>query len=140
MEGIAVRGTMFSVLDLEGLAGPHAAEFEGKKTFGVLFEEGCHAVTEGRYALSVNANSLHREAFDAWNQWILEKYTYVRQEGRVSKCEYNGRPVTEEMQEEFKERIEGARPLPIRTAPLPDSVLEEAGDYFSGSKEVFSHA
>ncbi len=68
MEGIAVRGTMFSVLDLEGLAGPHAAEFEGKKTFGVLFEEGCHAVTEGRYALSVNANSLHREAFDAWNQ------------------------------------------------------------------------
>lgn len=47
MEGIAVRGTMFSVLDLEGLAGPHAAEFEGKKTFGVLFEEGCHAVTEG---------------------------------------------------------------------------------------------
>lgn len=44
------------------------------------------------------------------------------------------------MQEEFKERIEGARLLPIRTAPLPDIVLEEAGDYFSGSKEVFSHA
>ncbi len=165
MEGIAVERNLHSVLELEGLAGPHTAEFEGKATFGVLFDDGCHAVSDWGYALSINTNSLHkegawefihfliggeaqsadfnaiyppvyREAFEAWNQWILDKYTYVNQEGGVNKREYNGRPVTEEMQEEFKERIEDARPLPIRTAPLLDIVLEEAGDYFSGSKSA----
>lgn len=54
----------------------------------------------------------------------------------VSKRVYNGRLITDKMCTEFKARIEDARPLPIRTAPLLDIILEEAGDYFNGSKSV----
>lgn len=34
------------------------------------------------------------------------------------------------------QRIEDARPLPYRTAPVLKIVLEEAADYFNGSKSV----
>ena len=166
MESIAVERDLLDVLDLEGLSGTHEAEMEGKATFGILFDDGCHAVSEWGYVLSINANSLHKEgawefihfliseeaqtanysrlwsppvhrgAFNAWEQWFLDKYTNVYKEGKVSKRVYNGRPVTDEMRAEFKERIEDARPLPIRTAPLLDIILEEAEDYFNGSKSA----
>ena len=55
---------------------------------------------------------------------------------KVSKRVYNGRLVTDEMRAEFKERLEDARHLPIRTAPLLDIILEEAGEYFNGFKSA----
>ncbi len=166
MESIAVYRSLSDVLELEGLTGTHETEFEGKVTSGILFDDGCHAAYSWAGDMSINANSshkegawefirfliseeaqsadfrgvwfppVHREAFDAWEQWFLNQYTNVHKEGLVSERLYNGRPVTDEMLVEFRERIEDARPLPFRTVPLLDIILEEAEDYFNGFKSA----
>ncbi len=167
MDSIAANRSLSSVFDLEGYASLREEEMEGKKTFGVLFDDGVHAVSEWQYSsLLVNANSahkdgawefirfliseevqsadfktlyvppVHREAFDTWEQWRMDTSTYISWKGKVKLRTFNGRPVTDQMRAEFKERIEDARPLPIRTAPLLDIILEEAGDYFTGSKSA----
>ncbi len=162
MEGIVTLRVLREVLHFEGQAELEAA---GKVAFGVLSDDGCHVASEWGYALAINANSSHKEgawefirfliseeaqsadnifldapvqraAFDVWMQKVIDKRAPERTENGVSIRMYNGRPVTEEMQVEFKERIEDARPLPFRTAPLLDIILEEAEDYFSGSKNA----
>lgn len=133
---------------------------EAAKRYG---DDGCYPVSEWVYALSINANSLHKEAaweficfliseeaqledstslsmplhkeaFDAWMQKCIDKYAVVGQENGVSVPMYNGRAITDEMQAEFKEKIEAARPLPIRPVPILDIILEEAKAYFDGYK------
>ena len=37
---------------------------------------------------------------------------------------------------EYREFLEDARPLPIRTAPLLDIIVEEAEYYFDGTKSI----
>ena len=162
MESIVTLRALYNVLHFEGQAEQEAA---GKVAFGVLSDDGCHVASEWGYVLSINANSLHKEgawefirfliseeaqsgdhmlldapvqraAFDVWMQKVIDEKTYERTENGVSIRMYNGKPVTDEMQAEFKERIEDARPLPFRTAPLLDIILEEVEDYFNGSKSA----
>ena len=160
LDSITDLSVLRSVLHFEGQA---RQEADGKVSIGVLFDDGCYPVSEWVYALSINANSphkeaaweficfliseeaqledstslsmpLHKEAFDAWMQKCIDKYAVVGQENGVSVPMYNGRAITDEMQAEFKEKIEAARPLPIRTVPILDIILEEAKAYFDGYK------
>ena len=45
-------------------------------------------------------------------------------------------PLTEERIAEIKEALEDARYAPVRTQPILDIIYEEAGGYFSGTKEI----
>lgn len=49
---------------------------------------------------------------------------------------YYGTDVSEERHEEFLKELESARPMPVRTAPIIDIILEEAEDYFRGYKNA----
>lgn len=130
-------------------------EAKGKVTSGVLFDDGCYAVSESGYALAMNANSsnkegawefirfliseesqstdtdalsppVQREAFEIWMQECVKK-------GESDKMSYD---ISEKKQAEFRKGIEEARPLPIRIVPVLDIILEEAADYFSGYKSA----
>ncbi len=165
-ESIAVERVLYSVLHLEGQARLMEKEMEEKVTQGILFDDGSHAACSWEDVLCINANSLHKEgawefihfliseeaqssdfrelsfppvhrkAYDVWEQWLLDNYTNVYREGYDIIRAYNGIPLTDEMLVEFRERIEGARPLPIRNEPLLNIILEEAEDYFNGYKNA----
>ncbi len=49
---------------------------------------------------------------------------------------YYGEDTSEEKLTEYRETIQEARPLPLRTRPILTIILEEAEDYFNGSKGV----
>lgn len=49
---------------------------------------------------------------------------------------YTEDDLTEEKLEEYRRALEGAKPYPIRTASILDIILEEAEDYFNGSKSA----
>lgn len=142
----------WNVLYFDGQA---QQEAKGKVTSGMLFDNGCHAVSESGYALAMNANSsnkegawefirflireesqstdadslsppVQREAFEKWMQECVKK-------GESDKMSYD---TSEKKQAEFRKGIEEARPLPIRIVPVLDIILEEAADYFSGYKSA----
>jgi hypothetical protein len=43
---------------------------------------------------------------------------------------------TEEKAAEYRTVLEESRPCPLRTAPILSIILEEAADYFNGSKNA----
>ena len=47
---------------------------------------------------------------------------------------YYGEDTSEEKLTEYRETIQEARPLPLRTRPILTIILEEAEDYFNGSR------
>ena len=49
---------------------------------------------------------------------------------------FDGEEVSEERQAEYRQMIEEARPLPVRTKFILDVILEEAQDYFDGYKST----
>lgn len=161
-DSIAEFKVLRSILSFEGQAQQQA---EGRVSFGALSDDGCYPVSEWGYSLSINANSahkegawefihflisedsqrtdrdfmnmpLHKEAFDAWMQKYIDDKTMTEQLNGVDVISYNGKIITDEMLAEFKNKIETARPLPVRTAPVLDIILEEAGYYFNGSKNA----
>lgn len=137
-------------------------EAEGKVVLGTLTDDGCYPYS-WTSALSVNANSLHKEgawefisfliseeaqltdrdsfdypvhrkAYNAFVQRFIDERTYLTRVNGVDMPAFYGTVITEERLTEFKDTIERASPLPIRTLPILDIILEEAQDYFSGSK------
>lgn len=142
-------------LNVANFKGQTQQEADGKVISGVLFDDGCHAVSEAGYALAINTNSsnkegawefirflisekaqstdkdalsppLQREAFEIWMQEHLKHY-------ESDKMSYD---ISEEKQAEFRKGIEEARPLPMRIVPVIDIILEEAYDYFNGYKSA----
>ncbi len=151
---IAERGSYDTVRYLDGAA---EREAKGKIISGVLFEDGCHAVSEAGYALAINANSANKDGAWEFISFLMSEKAQSDFELRYLpthraayelwlKCEVkwaNGARIpgvvydtSEEKQEELRQRIEDAQPVPYRTAPIFDIILEEAGDYFSGSKSA----
>lgn len=55
---------------------------------------------------------------------------------KTSVVTYTEENITEEKIEEYRKTLEEARSYPIRTAPILDIILEEAADYFNGSKSA----
>ena len=147
--------------NLEFFFGFHSSAEQKEKgmvSVGFLFDDGCHAVSMPRYTMAVNANSthkegawefisfllgeevqdrkerylppVHRESFDKWLEWELNDLT-----GSLGAV-YYGENTSKEKREEYKKAIEDAKPLPIRTASILTIVLEEAENYFNGSKSA----
>ena len=139
---------------------------EGRVTSGVLFDDGCYVASLPTYTLAINANSpykegvwefiyfligeenqsadltshlapVNRKAFELWTQWCIYNLTEVKYENGVAHYpSYYGTDVSEERQAEFIKVLEEARPLPIRTEPIIEIILEEAEDYFNGYKSA----
>lgn len=139
---------------------------EGRVTSGVLFDDGCYAACYPSYTLAINGNSLHKEgawefirflieeenqsadlayhlapvnrkAFEIWNQWSIYELTEMKYENGVMRYPaYYGTDVSEERQAEYIKVLEEARPLPMRTEPILEIILEEAGSYFNGDKSA----
>jgi len=146
--------------EFHGSAEQEAAE---RVSSGILFDDGCHGASIPLYTMAVNANSankegawefisfllgeevqdrqkwylppVHRESFDKWLEWEICDLSEERFEnGHIYHPAYYGEDTSEEKRKEYKEAIENARPLPIRTAPILNIILEETSDYFNGSK------
>ena len=79
---------------------------------------------------------VHRKVFETWLQEtvIYELTTEHTVNGVPLKPAYYGADTSEEKQTEYRQAIETARPLPLRTRPILTIILEEAEDYFNGSK------
>lgn len=80
---------------------------------------------------------MHRKSFDRWLDWYIRDLSQERYEnGHKYYPPYVGTDTSEEKREEYRQAIEEARPLPARTAPVLAIILEEAEDYFNGSKSA----
>ena len=138
---------------------------EGRVSSGILFEDGCYGEAVSSFTMAINVNSahkdgawefisfllgeevqdreewslppVHRESFDKWLDWYIRDMSEVRfEDGHRYYPPYVGSDTSEEKQEEYRRAIEEARHLPARTAPVLTIILEEAGDYFNGSKSA----
>lgn len=139
------------------LDGAAEREAKGKVISGALFDDGCHAVSSSGYALAINANSPNKEGAwefisflisekaqsdfhtfytpphrGAYELWLQNELMWARG-ANIPGVSYD---TSEEKLTEIRQRIEDARPLPYRTAPILDIILEEAADYFNGSKSA----
>ena len=80
---------------------------------------------------------VNRKAFELWTQWCIYELTEMKYVNGVrSFPAYYGTDVSEERQAEYRKVLEEARPLPIRTEPIVEIILEEAEDYFNGYKNA----
>lgn len=138
---------------------------EGRVSSGILFDDGCYGESVSGFTMAINVNSahkdgawefisfllgeevqyreewslppVHRKSFDRWLDWYIRDLSQVRFEnGHEYHPPYVGADTSEEKREEYRQAIEEARPLPARTAPVLAIILEEAEDYFNGSKSA----
>ena len=157
---IADSRIFFSFYEFDSLA---EQESTGKVTSGYLFDDGCHAAAAPIYTMVLNANSAHKEgaweficfllneeaqtagedspvpvnrkAFEEWlKQEIDMGFTVFTSDGGTVR--YTKEDATEEKQAEYRKSIEEARPFPLRPVPLIEIILQEAEDYFNGSKTI----
>ena len=92
---------------------------------------------EVQYREEAHLPPVQKEAFDKWLEWELSWLSEVRYEnGKQLKPAYYGENTSEEKREAYKKAIEDARPLPIRTALILAIILDDAEDYFNGSKSA----
>ncbi|GFI64493.1 hypothetical protein IMSAG185_00081 [Lachnospiraceae bacterium] len=78
---------------------------------------------------------VNRKAFEGWLKQEIDKgFMMITSDGEMIR--YTKEDATEEKQAEYRKAIEEAQPLPMRPAPLIDIVLQEAEDYFNGSKTI----
>lgn len=135
-------------------------------TCGVLFDDGCHPACFSRLNLVLNTHSpnkeaawefisyligaeclgrdflfyippIHRETFKEWLPAMIARWGIRHYEnGLPAISAYFGSDISEQKQAEYINAIEDARPLPTRTAPILTVILEEAQDYFNGSKSA----
>ena len=147
-------------------SGQAEQEAKGRVTAGVLFDDGCYGACLPTYTLAVNANStnkegaweficfligeenqsgdftwyeppVNRKAFEMWTPWHIYELTEVKYENGVRGYPvYYGTDVSEEKQAEYIKALEEAKPLPIRTEPIIEIILDEAKDYFNGYKNA----
>ncbi len=125
---------------------------------GRLFDDGCYGGMYSDYTLAVNANSrnkegawefisyligeesqgrdfdvtvmpVHRGVFEVWLQEMIEKY------GEIYGA-YKDEDLSAKKQEEYRNAVENVRFLPLRTVPVLKIILEEAEDYFNGTKSA----
>ena len=92
---------------------------------------------EVQYREELYLPPVHLKSFDQWLEWELWWLTEIRfEKGHRLTPIYYGRNTSEEKRAAYKKAIEDARPLPIRTAPILTIILDEAEDYFNGSKSA----
>ena len=111
---------------------------------------------EAQLALQDGSNSgygipVHRGAFEEYirkqivffDQRLTEEleeipgYSVVDVSGQtIEKYPRSTKNIPAEKVAEYREFLEDARPLPIRTAPLLDIIVEEAEYYFDGTKSI----
>ena len=157
---IAESRIFFSFYEFDSLA---EQESVGKVTSGYMFDDGCHAAMTPTYTMVLNASSAHKEgawefirfllgeeaqtagdfpltpvnrkAFEGWLKREIDMgFTMFTSDGEM--IQYTKEDATEEKQAEYRKAIEEARPLPLRPVPLIDIILQEAEDYFNGSKTI----
>ena len=89
---------------------------------------------------------VHRGAFEICiqNKTVIDRgmkqdtsaYVVMVGEKLIRKYPRSGQDITEEKIAQYREFLEDARPLPLRTVPLLDIILEEAEYYFDGMKSI----
>ena len=67
---------------------------------------------------------------------IYELTTKHIRDGVLYTPPYYGADISEEKQAEYRQAVEDARPLPLRTRPILTIIQEEAENYFNGSKSA----
>ncbi len=80
----------------------------------------------------------HRNSFEEWLQEriIYKLATKHMEDGVLLTPYYYGTDISEEKQAEYRQAVEDARPLPLRTRPILTIIQEEAENYFNGSKSA----
>ena len=78
----------------------------------------------------------NKTAIDRGMRQDVPAYNVVVGEKLITKYPRSGQDITEEKIAQYREFLEDARPLPLRTVPLLDIILEEAEYYFDGMKSV----
>ena len=80
----------------------------------------------------------HKSAFEEWLQEriIYKLATKHMEDGVLLTPYYYGADISEEKQAEYRQAVEDARPLPLRTRPILTIIQEEAENYFNGSKSA----
>ena len=88
--------------------------------------------------LDSSIRPVHRETFETWMQEkvIYELTTKHIRDGVLYTPPYYGADISEEKQAEYRQAVEDARPLPLRTRPILTIIQEEAENYFNGSKSA----
>ena len=77
-------------------------------------------------------------AFEEWLPWCIAEMTQIKYVNGVPGYPptFEGEEVSKERQAEYRQMIEEARPLPIRTKFIQEVILDEAQDYFDGYKST----
>jgi len=137
----------------------------GKVIVGTLFDDGSYAAASSWQILAINSNSVHKEgawefirfviseeiqglydrlytpvnrkAFEKWMPETIKDLTQIKYiAGIMAMPPYYGEEISEEAKAEYRQIIEEARPLPVRTVFIQEIILEEAEDYFKGYKNA----
>ena len=111
-----------------------------------LLGEGAQTALQGSSHSTGYEIPVHRGAFEICIQnrtaiagrveEDVPAYTMVVGDQLISKYPRSGQDITEEKIAQYREFLEDARPLPLRTVPLLDIILEEAEYYFDGMKSI----
>ena len=77
-------------------------------------------------------------AFEEWLPWCIAEMTVRKYVNGVPGYAptFEGEEVSKERQAEYRQMLEEARPLPIRTKFILEVILDEAQDYFDGYKST----
>lgn len=121
---------------------------------GSPFDDGFHGKGTTPDTLVINANSPNKEGVWEFVSWLLSQeaqetldlpvhraafaaVTEAEIEEKSSLPSTAGPPVTREAAAELETLLmEDVRVLPVRVQPLVDIILEEAQDYFEGTKSI----
>lgn len=146
-------------------SGSAELEAQGRVISGTQFDDGCYASFNVMEILAVNVNSSHKEgawefirfllsdeiqgakkdaytipvsyhAFEEWLPWCIAEMTQIKYVNGVPHLPVFEEEVSKERQAEYRQMLEEARPLPIRTKFILEVILDEAQDYFDGYKST----
>ena len=100
-----------------------------------LLSDEIQGAKEDSYAAHIVPVSYH--AFEEWLPWCIAEMTQIKYVNGVPHLPtFEGEEVSKERQAEYRQMIEEARPLPVRTKFILEVILDEAQDYFDGYKST----
>lgn len=99
-----------------------------------LLSDEIQGAKNDSYAAHIVSVSYH--AFEEWLPWCIAEMTQIKYVNGVPHLPVFEEEVSKERQAEYRQMIEEARPLPIRTKFILEVILDEAQDYFDGYKST----
>lgn len=138
VSGIQFDGGCYACFTLENILAVNAnsTHKEGAWEFiRFLLSDEIQGAKEDSYAAHIVPVSYH--AFEEWLPWCIAEMTQIKYVNGVPHLPtFEGEEVSKERQAEYRQMIEEARPLPVRTKFILEVILDEAQDYFDGYKST----